>query len=225
VTATVQRKHDRTTRRGRRGPLPGSPRGPRLSKVERETQIIGIAEHLFGELGFANTTMDMVAQAAGITKPVIYDHFGSKEGLLAAVIDQARDELTGEIQQAWREVAHLDSAEASFRAGLVAYFTFMDAHAAGWRGLVRNGVSGIASTSIESARDMQALAVQQSLRHFPQLAAVPAPMLECTIEGLVGACERISIWRADRDDITPAAAADIVMAMCWSGLKGMFSTR
>ncbi|MCO5304001.1 MAG: TetR family transcriptional regulator, partial [Phycicoccus sp.] len=52
----------------RRGPLPGSPRGPRLTRAERERQLVDVARRIFAERGFAHTTMDMVAEAAGITK-------------------------------------------------------------------------------------------------------------------------------------------------------------
>ncbi|MBK6888055.1 MAG: TetR/AcrR family transcriptional regulator [Tetrasphaera sp.] len=206
-------------RRGRRGPLPGSPRGPRLTKAERVAQIAGVAERMFSERGFDSTTMEMVAEAAGITKPVIYDHFGSKEGLLTAVIDSARDELTTTINQAWREVQEEESPKASFRAGLVAFFRFMDEHNGGWRSLVRKG--GISSLAIDEARAAQTATVLGALTRFPELEDVPPLLVEGAIQGLVGACERISIWRTEREEITPEDAADIVMSLAWYGIGSL----
>ncbi len=209
-------------RRGRRGPVPGSPRGPRLSKADRERQIVTIAERIFGEHGFANTTMEMVAEAAGITKPVIYDHFGSKEGLLTAVIEHARDDIKNTIVDAWQSVEDRKSPRASYRAGLVAFFTVMDQHRTGWRSLMRQG--GIGSLAIDAAREAQTASVLLAMRQFPTLAALPQPLLEGAIEGLIGACERVSIWRAERDDVTPEMAADIVMGLTWYGVSSLIAT-
>ena len=210
-------------RRGRRGPLPGSPRGPRLSRLERERQIVSIAERIFGEHGFANTTMEMVADAAGITKPVIYDHFGSKEGLLTAVIENARDELKDTIVAAWRSAEGQKSLKASYRAGLVAFFTVMDQHRNGWRSLMRQG--GIGSLAIDEAREAQTASVLLAMCQFPALQGLSQPLLAGAIEGLIGACERISIWRADRDDVPPEMAAEIVMGLTWYGVSSLIQGR
>lgn len=211
-------------RHRRRGPLPGSPRGPRLSRAEREQQLIGIAERIFAERGFAHTTMDMIAEAAGITKPVIYDHFRSKEGLLAAVIDQASADLSDAVVAAVRAVPVGAPPQESFRAGVRAYFEFMDAHATGWRGLVRGGqVGGLATPSLESARGEQRASLLDELRQDPVFAGLPRQLLEGAVEGLIGACERIAVWRADQPDVDAAAATEMVMGLTWHGISAQLT--
>ncbi|HEY2101407.1 MAG TPA: helix-turn-helix domain-containing protein, partial [Pseudonocardia sp.] len=54
----------------------------RVSRAERERQILDAASAVFAERGYQAASMDAVAERVGVTKPVLYDHFGSKEGLL-----------------------------------------------------------------------------------------------------------------------------------------------
>ncbi|MEI2778724.1 MAG: TetR/AcrR family transcriptional regulator [Tetrasphaera sp.] len=206
----------------RRGPRPGSPRGPRLSREARERQLIGIAERIFAERGFANTTMAMIAAQAGITKPVIYDHFGSKEGLLAAVIEQASLDLADAVAGGVRAVRPDASAEESFRAGVRAYFEFADAHALAWRRFIRDGqVGGLAAPTVEAARGEQRASLVDELRRVPAFGTLPTGQLEGVVEGLIGACERIAVWRAERPTVDADAATEMVMSLTWHGISAL----
>ena len=60
-----------------------------MARADRRDQLLDTAQEVFVERGYGPTSMDDVAEAAGVTKPVLYDHFGSKDGLLAAVVERA----------------------------------------------------------------------------------------------------------------------------------------
>jgi AcrR family transcriptional regulator len=62
----------------------------RIGRAEREQQILDAALAVFSERGFQNASMDAVAERVGVTKPVLYTHFGSKDGLLLACIGGGR---------------------------------------------------------------------------------------------------------------------------------------
>jgi AcrR family transcriptional regulator len=66
---------------------------PRLAAPERRALIEQAAARLFAERGFAATTMDEIAAAAGVSKPMVYRHFESKRALFASLIEHRRDEL------------------------------------------------------------------------------------------------------------------------------------
>lgn len=70
-----------------------------VARADREDQIIAAASRIFGETGFAATSVADVADAAGISKPLIYNYFGSKEGLYAACVRHAAEILTAEIER------------------------------------------------------------------------------------------------------------------------------
>ena len=62
---------------------------------ERREQLIGIGRKLFAEKGFEGTTVEEIAAQAGVSKPVVYEHFGGKEGLYAVVVDREIQALLG----------------------------------------------------------------------------------------------------------------------------------
>ncbi len=70
-----------------------------VARAEREQQIVEVACRIFGRSGFAATSVADVADAAGISKPLIYNYFGSKEGLYAVCVRHAAEILTGEIER------------------------------------------------------------------------------------------------------------------------------
>ena len=70
-----------------------------VARADREAQIVAVACRTFGENGYGTTSVADVADAAGISKPLIYNYFGSKEGLYAACVQHAAEILTGEIER------------------------------------------------------------------------------------------------------------------------------
>ncbi len=70
-----------------------------VPRAEREQQILDVASIAFGTVGFAATNIADVARDAGISKPLIYNYFGSKEGLFAACLDASADLLATEIER------------------------------------------------------------------------------------------------------------------------------
>src|ERR1700709_1976638 len=70
-----------------------------VARADREAQIVEVACRVFGESGFAATSVADIADAAGISKPLIYNYFGSKDGLYAVCIRHAAAVLTSEIER------------------------------------------------------------------------------------------------------------------------------
>src|SRR4051812_46573113 len=96
-------------------------RAGRMPRAARRAQLLRVADGLFAERGYGATSMDDVAASAEISKPVLYDHFGSKEGLFAACVEQVGDELTERIGRA---ASGADGPEATLRATSRAYFGY-----------------------------------------------------------------------------------------------------
>jgi len=99
--------------------------------------MVGAATEVFGQRGYAAASMDDIAAKAGITKPMLYSYFGSKEGLFAACATGARDGLEARL----REVAadrDLGFDQRLWRA-LLTVFEFVDRHRDAWRVLYPGG--------------------------------------------------------------------------------------
>ncbi len=79
------------------------PRRKRMPKAERKAQMLDIAEQVFAERGYLAASMDEIAERVGVSKPMLYEYFGSKEGLLNEAIAGAFAEWTDEVNRAVRE--------------------------------------------------------------------------------------------------------------------------
>lgn len=98
--------------------------------MDRETQILSIASEHFGTSGFATTSVASIAQAADISKPLIYNYFGSKEGLYEACLDRGGSLLADEIERVARgEAVGLERGMLT----LAALFTLLEPQRYLWR--------------------------------------------------------------------------------------------
>ena len=75
------------------------PRRRKLPRAEREQQMFETAARIFGQRGYHATSMDEIAQACGVTKPMLYAYFESKEGLFLAVVDRIGTTLVGALEK------------------------------------------------------------------------------------------------------------------------------
>jgi AcrR family transcriptional regulator len=108
----------------------GSRRARRLTAGERRQQLFAVALQLFAERGYRATTMDDVAEAAGVTKPLVYQHFSSKRALYLELVDSVAKELVAEIAKA---TAAADGPRRQVELGFAAYFHMVVTHEAAFR--------------------------------------------------------------------------------------------
>jgi AcrR family transcriptional regulator len=110
----------------------------RLRPEQRRELIVAAAERAFGADGYDGASLDTIAADAGVTKPVLYRHFGSKEDLYVALLDRHREELP----------TFLEGVDASapieelVRAVLAGWFAYADEHGARWRMIFRDSGGG-----------------------------------------------------------------------------------
>lgn len=186
-----------------------------MPRAERERQMLTVAEEIFAERGYRDTSMDEIAERVGVSKPMIYEYFGSKEGLLVACIRAARAEL---LAATIRSVEGVESAEEALRRGLTAFFEFIDSHRRSWKLIQAEAtVAGQqAVDEIEAGRQQQTAINVTLFSSF--LPDVPHSELEAYAEIVVGACERLATWYVHRD-VSASDAAELVMRLVWFGLR------
>src|SRR6201989_836679 len=139
----------------------------RLSRDDRMEQTLGAAHELFAERGYAAVTMDEIAAAVGVTKPLLYNYFGNKERLYIACMEQAGDALTRKVGAGMRGTAPPGDA---LGAGVRAFFAFLDSDRAAWAVLFDETLpnSGEVADKVTSYRDQIVALVSASL-----LAQIP----------------------------------------------------
>src|ERR671911_2012282 len=97
----------------------------RITGPQRRKRILAAAAEAFAERGYHAASVGQVAEAAGITKPVVYDHFPSKRELFVELMASAREELTSRGFEAMGGDAPL---EQRLRAGVNAFFAYVEQH-------------------------------------------------------------------------------------------------
>jgi AcrR family transcriptional regulator len=173
--------------------------------------MVAAAERLFSEHGYHGVSMDAIATASGITKPMLYDYFGSKEGLFLACVERARGRLFEEIASAVRGASE---PEEALRAGVEAFLSFADEQRETWTVLFGEG--GRFNETAAAIRAEQAGLIAQLLRELPGWEREPdAEELDAVAHVFVGAAEAIAFWAVARPGITLDRVADHLMAVLW----------
>jgi AcrR family transcriptional regulator len=183
----------------------------RTPRAVREAQMVAAAERLFSERGYHGVSMDEIAAASGISKPMLYEYFGSKEKLFLACVERARGRLFEEIARA---VRGRDEPEQALRAGIEAFLVFADQQRTTWSVLFGEG--GSFNEAAAAIRSEQAGLIAQLLRELPGWERDPdAEELDALAHIFVGAAEAIALWALDRPEVTIERVAEHLMAVLW----------
>jgi AcrR family transcriptional regulator len=172
----------------------------RLPRAERERQMLETAHALFAERGYAEVTMDEVASAVGVTKPLLYNYFGNKERLYAACMAPAADGLAEAIVSAVRSA---DAPAEALAAGVRAFFAFLAGDREGWRVLFDE----TKPAHVAEYRDRLARLVN------------PDPAVEPLIVAVLGAAEALGRWWLRTEAMPADAAADLLIRTLEPGLR------
>ena len=188
----------------------------RMPRADRMRQMIEVAEQVFSARGYAAASMDEIAELVGVSKPMLYEYFNSKEGLLLACIRESRAVLREVTEQA--TVGAVD-AEDALRRGLLAFFVFIRERRQAWS-LLRHEMVLIgtpAADEVEETRRQQTDLIAALMSgHFDNGDDLRA---EAAAEFAVGACERLAIWCERHDEVSPEMATGYAMDVLWSGLR------
>lgn len=185
-------------------------------------QMIEVAEQVFSTRGYAAASMDEIAELVGVSKPMLYEYFNSKEGLLLACIRESRAVLREVTEQA--TVGAVD-AEDALRRGLLAFFVFIRERRQAWS-LLRHEMVLIGTTAAdeveETRRQQTDLIAALMSGHFDNGSFDSGDELqaEAAAEFVVGACERLAIWCERHPEVSPEMATEYAMDVLWSGLRG-----
>lgn len=188
----------------------------RMPRAERERQMIQVAESVFAARGYTAASMDEIAERVGVSKPMLYEYFNSKEGLLLACIAESRAELRRVTEES---VANAKTAEDALELGLLAFFVFIRERRDAWA-LVRQEMVLIgtsASDEIEATRRQQTDLIAKLMTAYLDLGS--PVRVEAVAEFVVGACERLAIWCERHHEVTPERATEYAMDVLWSGLR------
>ncbi|OLF15272.1 TetR/AcrR family transcriptional regulator [Actinophytocola xanthii] len=191
-----------------------------MTGEERRQQLLDVARSLFAEKGFDGASVEEIAHRANVSKPVVYEHFGGKEGVYAVVVDREMHSLLAEMTSALAENAHprLLLERAAF-----ALLDYVESSADGFRILVRaSPVASATGTFSSLLNDIASqvesiLGVQFSSRGYdPKLAALYS-------QALVGMVALTGQWWLDVRRPGKEEVAAHLVNLSWNGLRHLES--
>jgi AcrR family transcriptional regulator len=191
--------------------------GTRLvPRAVREEQMLEVAGDVFAERGFHGAAMDDIAERAGISKPMLYAYFGSKEGLYSAYMERTGSSLLRAMAAAVDPT--LDPGPQVY-ASMTAFLGFVEEHRQGWAVLQRELAAGGGGPLAEDVARVRAAIVKR-------MAALLAPHLgdlraDALAHGFVGAGESLAAWWLGHPDHTREQVAELIMDVGWRGVGGV----
>jgi AcrR family transcriptional regulator len=197
------------------------PRRVRLPATERRGTILEAGGRLFGACGYEATTVDDIAAAAGVTKPIVYRHFGSKAGLYLAILERHRYDLPGFAAEEGLSGAGSARSGAieieTLRTILSNWLEYVESHSYAWRMLFWDTGGGAEIEEfrrVVSAEAREVLAVL--IRTYSRDPIAPEevePLAELMRSGMAS----LVLWWVEHQS-TPREAILVSLTRVWSGL-------
>ncbi len=195
------------------------PRRKRMTGKQRREQLLDIGRELFAERGFDGTSVEEIAARAGVSKPVVYEHFGGKEGVYAVVVDREMQKLLGMVG----ESLSADHARAKIERAALALLQYVEENSEGFRILARDSHAASGTGSFASLISDIATQVEHILaEEFRERGYDPklAPLYAQSLVGMVALTGQW--WLEVRRPKREVVAAHLVN-LAWNGLSHLDS--
>ncbi|HEY2811996.1 MAG TPA: TetR/AcrR family transcriptional regulator [Acidimicrobiales bacterium] len=193
------------------------PPAARLPAARRRRQLLDVALELFAARGYHATSMHEIAEAAGVTKPVLYQHFRSKRELYLELLEDVGGRLRDAIGKATSEAPN---PREQVRAGFVAYFTFVAEQRTAFQLLFGGG----SRRDVEFADAVRAveLSIAESIAALIDVDGLAPDQRQLLAHGIVGLAEGTSRhWLAQGMNGSPQDLAGHIATLAWAGLRGI----
>ncbi len=199
----------------------------KVPREVREREMLQVAERAFAGRGFHAASVDAIAEAAGISKPMVYAYFGSKEGLYRACMARARERLFEILRD---NVDTSAPPDEQLWHGLLGFFTFVRDEPDPWTVLLGDVTAGTGPFALEGAEVRREIAelVAGLLRRSAAEQGHPIEtpeVAEQLARALIGAGESLAVWWGEHPEEPVERVALLLMNFAWNGLGGLAGGR
>ncbi|MEV5825967.1 TetR/AcrR family transcriptional regulator [Spirillospora sp. NPDC052242] len=193
------------------------PRGTRLPRLARRRQLLGAAQEVFVAQGYHAAAMDEIAERAGVSKPVLYQHFPGKLELYLALLDEHAEALVKTVRDALESTT---DNKLRVQASMQAFYDFVAGDGEAYRLVFESDLRNVAPVRARVDR-----ANQQCAEMIAQVIAedTDAPRDEAHLlgMGLVGMAEvSARYWLSQHRAIPKDTAEKIIARLAWRGISG-----
>jgi AcrR family transcriptional regulator len=193
------------------------PAGPRLPRPARRRQLLGAAQEIFVAQGYHAAAMDDIADRAGVSKPVLYQHFPGKLELYLALLDESADELVAIVREALSSTTdNKERVPATFRA----FFDYVGTSGEAFRLVFESDLSNEPAVRARLDRTMRECAemVSQFIREDAGVGDAAARLLGVALVGMAQVSSRY--WLSTGGAIDKDVAEDLLSRLAWRGISG-----
>jgi AcrR family transcriptional regulator len=193
------------------------PRGTRLPRLARRRQLLDAAMEVFVARGYHAAAMDEIADRAGVSKPVLYQHFPGKQELYLALLDESVDRLIEAVEAALRSTA--DNRQR-VNATFAAYYEYIAEHTGTFRLVFESDLTSEPAVRerLEAADQRCADMISQVIKEDAGLADDEAHLLSIGLLGMAQVSARY--WLNTVGTIPREAAEQLVARLAWRGISG-----
>jgi len=193
------------------------PRSNRLPRHERRRQLLDAALEVFVSQGYHAAAMDEIAERAGVSKPVLYQHFPGKLELYLALLDESVDTMVETVRDALRSNADPKQRVA---ATFGAYFEYVGGQGQAYRLIFESDLSN--EPAVRDRLDLvQRQCAEMVSRTVKQDAGISDDEAHLLSVGMVGMAQVTArYWLSARDHIPREAAEQLVARLAWRGISG-----
>jgi AcrR family transcriptional regulator len=189
-----------------------------MAAADRRSAILEAARLAFAEGAYHEVSLGAVAERAGVSKALLYEHFDSKRDLYEAMLELHVRELIARISEA---ASAAEPGEARMRAGLEAFFALVEERRGSWRIMFRNiGDPGVAA-SLDRLREGVAAAIAALMTEDAEAAFPGEPELQRIVEmhaqQLMGAMQSLADWWDAHPDVPRSQVMRAAMDSAWIG--------
>ncbi|MET9336961.1 TetR/AcrR family transcriptional regulator [Nonomuraea sp. NPDC003804] len=193
------------------------PRGTRLPRLARRRQLLNAAQEVFVENGYHAAAMDEIADRAGVSKPVLYQHFPGKLELYLALLDLHVDDMVNRVRDA---LASTNENKLRVQATFRAFFDFVSSQGEAFRLVFESDLRNVAPVRQRVERSLRECAemVSQVIQEDTGCSSEEAHLLGV---GLVGMAEvSARYWITQHGSIPKDAAEQLMARLAWRGISG-----
>lgn len=194
-------------------------RSTRMSGKERREQLLTVGRRIFAEKGYDMTTVEEIATRAKVSKPIVYEHFGGKEGLYAVVVDREVSTLLAALEESLAD--QREHPRVLMEKAALAFLSYIDTHEDGFRILVRDSPVSHAVGTFSALLTDVASRVEEILATQLRLHSYPAKDATVYAQMLVGMVAYTGQWWLESRKPSKEVLAARMVNLSWYGLSGL----
>jgi AcrR family transcriptional regulator len=188
----------------------------RMPAPLRREALLAAAEEVFARKGYHGASLDDIAQTAGVSKALIYEHFASKRELHASLVTAHVEEIFRRLEANAETGA---TGEERLRGGIDTFLAFVEEHREAWRALFRDAADPEVGDFMERVQAQGTAVIAALISADPETPGDHPQAIEMHAAMLSGGVQSLANWWHDHQDVPRVVLVNRAMEFCWVGIE------